>query len=317
MDETVSAISHSSLANPTISNKILSLYTRGLSSAAVLELLRDTYDVWQPQVVINATTDAVLKDYNAWQDGALDRQYIIVFFDSLTVKFRVGTEDRKYTVLLALGIDLHGQKCPLGFWLTADEGRHAWQLVLTELKHRGVNDIFIACMYGQLGAREAIAKVFPAAQALLCVVRLIDNSLNFIAWKHRKEAASALRGVYTCATVELAAEAMTRVMCDYDDRYPTIGRLWQTHWDGLAELFNLPRPLREAVYSTTAIQSLHQSLAKVSKRHGVFTEENDLLIRLYLSQHYLVRRWGQPLRHWRQVLNCLATTYENRLRIKF
>jgi putative transposase len=270
-----------------------------------------------PLPLLRFTTDSILSDYQSWQYGALERQYAIVYFDSLMVRFRIGKDNRNHTVLFALGIDMQGQKCPLGLWVTDNEDRPAWQLVMAELKQRGVNDIFIACLYGQHGAREAIAKTFPQSQVQLCVVRLIVNSLNFVAWKDRKAASAALRVVYTSDSATVAAGAMTRFMHDCDEHHPAIGQLWHAHWDQLAGLFKLPVPLREAIYSTNAIQSLHQSLTKVSKRHGVFTDENELLVRLYLSQQYLARRWTQPLRHWKQVLNCLAITYESRLKIKF
>lgn len=299
-----------------INNKILSLYTRGLNSAEIQDLLRNSYHVHMPLPLLRTTTDSVLSDYQSWQDGSLERQYPIVYFDSLTVRFRAGKENRKHTVLFALGIDMQGQKRPLGLWVTANEGRSAWQLVMTELKQRGVNDIFVVCLYGQPGAREAITKTFPQSQVQLCVVRLIDNSLNFVAWKDRKAAAAALRVVYTSDTAAVAAAAMTRFMCNCDEDYPAISQLWHNHWDQLAGLFKLPAPLREAIYSTNAIQSLHLSLAKVSRRHGIFTDEKELLVRLYLAQHYLARRWSQPLRHWKQVLNCLAVQFGERLCFK-
>lgn len=314
MDEMTSSETGGPPLSPIINKKILSLYTHGLNSAEIQDLLRNTYHVYMPLALLRSATDSVLSDYQSWQDGELERQYPIVYFDSLTVRFRVGNDNRKHTVLFALGIDMQGQRCPLGLWVTSNEGRQSWQLVMTELKQRGVNDIFIACLYAQPGAREAIAKTFPQSQVQFCVVRLIDNSLNFVAWKDRKKAAAALRVVYTSDTAAVAAEAMMRFMYDCDEHYPAIGQLWHAHWDQIAGLFKLPVPLREAIYSTNAIQSLHQSLAKFRKRHGIFTDENELLVCLYLAQHYLARRWSQPLRNWKQVLHCMVVQFGECLR---
>jgi putative transposase len=316
MDEPASSDTSGSTLSPALNNKILSLYARGLNSTEIQNLLRNSYHVYLPLPLLHSTSESVLSDYHSWQYAPLERQYPIVYFDSLAVKFRDGKDNRNHIVLFAMGIDMQGQKCPLGLWVTANEGRLAWQLVMTELKQRGVNDIFTACLYAQPGARETIVRMFPRSQVQLCVVRLVDNSLNFVTWKDRKKAAAALRVVYASDNAEVAAEAMTRFMCDCDEHYPAIGQLWRAHWDQMAELFKLPIPLREAIYSTSAILSLRQSLAKVSKRHGIFTDENDLLVRMYLSQRFLARRWSRPLRKWKQVINCLATAYENRLQIK-
>jgi putative transposase len=300
--------------SPTINSRIRTLYTRGLNSTEIQDHLRKAYQVHMGLPVLEAAADTILADYQSWQDSALECLYPIVYFDSLTVRFRVGKDTRNHTVLSALGIDRHGQRQPLGLWVTPNEGRQAWQLVLTELKQRGVNDIFIASLYLQRGAREALAKVFPQTQIQLCVVRLIDNALDYVAWKDRKEAARALRAVYTSGNAEQAAEAMMRFMCDWDDHYPAISQLWHTHWDFFIGLFTQPAPMREALYATNAIQSLNEALRKVARRHGAFADDKDLLVRLYLAQQHLARRWSQPLRHWKQALNCMAVQFGERLR---
>ncbi|RBB13784.1 IS256 family transposase, partial [Xanthomonas oryzae pv. oryzae] len=49
---------------------------------------------------------------------------------------------------VVLGVNLRGKKEVLGLWLAEHEGAKYWLSVLTELRHRGVRDIYIACMDG-------------------------------------------------------------------------------------------------------------------------------------------------------------------------
>jgi putative transposase len=52
--------------------------------------------------------------------------------------------------------------------------------VVTELKSRGVQDIFIACVDGLKGFPEAIETLYPQASVQLCIVHMVRNSLNFV-----------------------------------------------------------------------------------------------------------------------------------------
>lgn len=67
--------------------------------------------------------------------------------------------------------------------------------VVTELKNRGVNDIFIACVDGLKGFPEAIETVFPKTDVQLCIVHMVRNSLKFVSWKQRKEVAADLKAI--------------------------------------------------------------------------------------------------------------------------
>ena len=75
-------------------------------------------------------------------------------------------------------------------WVAETEGAKFWLQVVTELRNRGVQDIFIACVDGLKGFPEAIETVFPQAQVQLCIVHMVRNSLKYVSWKQRKEVAA-------------------------------------------------------------------------------------------------------------------------------
>ena len=77
-------------------------------------------------------------------------------------------------------------------------GPQVW--CVTELKNRGVQDIFIACVDGLKGFPEAIETVFPRTAVQPCIVHVVRYSLNFVGWKLRKMVTADLRSIYTAAT---------------------------------------------------------------------------------------------------------------------
>ena len=138
----------------------------------------------------------------AWQSRPLDEIYPILFLDALFIKIRDSGAIRNKAVYLALGVNLRGDKELLGLWIEQHEGAKCWLNVLTELKNRGVADIFIACCDGLSGFPQAIETVYPRTQVQLCIVHMVRNSLTYVSWKDRKKVAKDLRTIYQAATLE-------------------------------------------------------------------------------------------------------------------
>jgi putative transposase len=108
-------------------------------------------------------------------------------------------------IYLAFGINLQGLKEVLGMWAADTEGAKFWMQVITELKNRGVSDIFIACMDGLKGFPEAIEALTPVQ---LCMVHLVRHSLSYVSHKDRKAVADELKLVYQAATLEEAEQQL-------------------------------------------------------------------------------------------------------------
>lgn len=168
--------------------KILSLYARGMTVREIQSHLEEIYGTEVSPSLISSVTDAVAEEVKAWQARPLDPLYPIVYLDCIHVKVREGAV-RVKAVYLAIGVTMAGEKEVLGLWLAQTEGAKFWLQVVTELRNRGVQDIFIACVDGLKGFPEAIEAVFPKAAVQLCVVHMVRHSLNYVSWKRRPEVA--------------------------------------------------------------------------------------------------------------------------------
>ena len=192
---------------------IISLYSRGLTTREIEGHLLEIYGVEVSPGLVSQVTEAVYADVKIWQDRPLEEVYPIVYFDALWGKVRDNGAVAKVAVYLALGITMTGQKEVLGMWAAQSEGAKFWLHVLTELKNRGVRDIFIGCVDGIKGFPEAMEAVFPATEVQLCLVHLVRHSLSYVGWKERKAVAADLKAIYRAATVAEAEQALT-VACD-------------------------------------------------------------------------------------------------------
>ncbi len=134
-----------------------------------------------------------MEEVKNWQNRPLDAVYPIVYLDALYVKIREAGHVRNKAIYVAIGVNMQGNKEVLGLWTGQAEGAKFWLQVLTELKNRGVADIFIVCIDGLKGFPEAIETVFPQAQVQLCIVHQVRASLNYVSWKQRKAVAADLK----------------------------------------------------------------------------------------------------------------------------
>ena len=294
-------------------DKVLALYARGMTVRDIQSQLKDIYGTEVSPALISNVTDAVMDEARAWQTRPLENVYPIVFFDALVVKVRENQRVINKSVYLALAVNTSGQKELLGIWISQNEGAKFWLGILTELKTRGVQDIFIACVDGLTGMDEAIQTAFPKTWVQLCIVHMVRNSLKFVSYKHRKEMAGDLKAIYRAVTEDEAASALEALAEKWDGRYPTVSKSWRTHWAKIIPMFAFPDDIRKVIYTTNAVESVNMTLRKASRNHRIFPNDEAVIKVMYLAGQLISRKWTMPLRDWGAAMNQFAILFEGRV----
>lgn len=253
-------------------DKILSLYARGMTVREIQSHLHEMYGTEVSSSLISSVTDAVADEVKTWQARPLDAVYPIVYLDCTHTKVRDGAV-RVKAVYIALGINMAGEKEILGLWIAQTEGAKIWLQVVNELRNRGVQDIFVACVDGLKGFPEAIEAVFPKTAVQLCIVHMVRHSLNFVSWKRRKEVATDLKRIYQATTADEAELRLGEFEDRWDDDYLPIGQSWRRNWERIIPFFDFPPEIRKVVYTTNAIESVNMSLRKITKNRGSFPSD--------------------------------------------
>ena len=293
--------------------KIISLYARGMSTRDIQGHLQDMYKVEVSPALISNVTEEVMEEVKTWQNRPLDSVYPIMYLDALVVKIRENGHIRNKSIYVAIGITMQGNKEVLGLWAGNAEGAKFWLQVLTEIKNRGVWDVFIFCVDGLKGFPDAIATVFPEAQVQLCIVHQIRGSLNYVSWKQRKEVAKDLKPIYQASTVEEAGQRLDAFAVKWDGQYPTISQMWRRNWDGLTPFFAYPADIRKVIYTTNAVESLNMSLRKVTKTRGSFPTTESAMKLLYLALQNIAKKWTMPIPNWKAALQRFAILLGDRV----
>jgi len=296
-----------------IDDVIVSLYASGLSTRGIQAQLTELYGAEVSPTLVSNVTNRVLEEVQAWQARPLDPLYPIIFFDCLFVKSRQDGSVQSKAVYLALGINMDGEKELLGLWLAGTEGAKFWLSVFNELRTRGVEDCFIACVDGLKGLPDAIETVYPHTRVQLCIVHQVRNSLKYVIWKDRKAVAADLRTIYTAPTQDAARAALDHFAERWGAQYPAITPSWERNWERLTPFFDYPPEIRKVVYTTNAIESLNYSLRKVIKGRGAFPHDDAIKKLLYLGLRNVAKKWTRPIRDWKAALNQFIILYGDRM----
>jgi transposase-like protein len=296
-----------------LEDKIIGLYAKGMSARDIQATLHEAYGVEVSPATISTVTDKVWSLVEAWQNRALAAVYPIVYLDAIHLKVRRDGKVQNTAVYIVLGVDLDGQRDVLGHWVgDGAEGANFWLSVVTDLQGRGVQDIFIACIDGLTGFKDAIQAVFPHTQIQRCLVHQVRQSLTYVAWKDRKAFTADLKTIYQAPNREAAEEKLLELAEKWSGTYPMAVRSWENNWEDLATMFEYTGEIRRLIYTTNAIEGYNRQLRKVTKTKGAFPTDEAARKLLFLVNRDVTRKWTAPVPNWARIRNQLAIRFAGR-----
>lgn len=294
--------------------KILALYAKGMTTRDIQDIVQQLYGVDVSATLISEITADLDAEVTAWRTRPLDGVWPIVYFDGIVVHAR--NDDGRVaqrTVYVALGVNLQGHKELLGLWLGQAEGAKFWLACLTDLKNRGLQDIFVACIDGLSGFAEAIHAAYPQTKVQLCIVHLVRAALRYVSTADSQQVAADLKKIYGAATLLEAEQALESFAQAWDEKYPTIAKMWRVKWTDIITLFDFPPPIRRAIYTTNAIESVNSAIRKFTRNRKIYPNEESALKIVYMAIREASRKWTMPIRKWKEALNHFAILFDGRM----
>ena len=300
---------------PGVDEVVLSLYARGLTTGEISAHFQEIYGADVSRETVSRITERVVAEKDEWCSRPLDRVYAAVFIDATVVKVRDGqVANRAFYV--AVGVDLEGDRDVLGIWASpAAEGARYWLSVLTELKNRGVDDVFFLICDGLKGLPDAVGAVWPLAIVQTCVVHLLRNTFRHASKKDWDAIKRDVKPIYTAPSAAAAAAARDAMPDKWEARYPAIRRLWMDAWERFIPFLDYDVEIRRVICTTNAIESLNARFKRSIRARGHFPDEQAALKCMYLTVRSLDPtgkgriRWSA---RWKPALNAFAITFADR-----
>ena len=302
-----------------IEQKIMAMYSKGMSQRDIEDTLREIYGSDISQGMIAKITDRILPEVNEWQNRPLDKIYPVIFFDGIVFNSRKDNKIVSKCVYSVLGINMEGQKEILGMWISENESASFYASICADLKNRGVSDIFIACHDNLTGLNEAIKSIFPKTKNQLCIVHQIRNSCKFVPYKDRKAVCADLKKIYGAVNLddaEFAKEEFREKMemdLKANPKYPNILKSWDKNWAELTAFFEFPQEIRRIIYTTNTVESYHRMVRKFTKSKAIFPTDDSILKVVYMSVQEISKKWTMPVRDWGLAYAQFMIFFEDRL----
>ena len=289
--------------------KIIGLYACGMSQTDIAEQIKSLYDVEISPELVSKISDKIMPDVTSWQNRPLESIYPFVFMDAIHYKVK---ENHRYVTKAAyvvLGINEDGMKDILGVWVGEHESAKFWAGVLNDLKSRGVQRVYLFCVDGLNGFREAISANFPEAQIQRCIVHQIRSSTRYVSYKDIKALIADLKTVYQAVTEEEASSNLAQFKEAWGKQYPSCVKSWEENWDILSTFFGYPPEIRKIIYTTNIIEGLNRQFRKITKNKPSFTHDDSLKKMLYLASQKITGHWTARCRNWDVVSNYLSLMF--------
>jgi putative transposase len=294
---------------------VLSLYAKGLTTGEISAHFAEIYGASVSKETISRITDKVIDEMNDWAVRPLDETYAAIFIDAIVVKVRDGQVANR-PFYAAIGVTLAGERDILGLWAgTGGEGAKFWMSVLTDLRNRGVKDVFFVVCDGLKGLPEVVGNVWPQAIVQTCIIHLIRNTFRLTSRKYWDEIKRDVKPIYTAVNAAAARSAFDELSEKWGPRYPAVIRLWDNAWNEFIPFLDYDVEIRRVICSTNAIESLNARYRRAIKARGHFPSEQAALKCLYLVTRSLDptgagrARWTM---RWKPALNAFAITFGDR-----
>ena len=281
-----------------LDNKIISMYSRGMSYSDIQEHLLDLYGLSLSKGHLTNITDKVWDQISEWQNRPLEAVYPIIWMDAIHFKVKHEGYIQSRAVYIVLGINKYGQKDLLALHLSENEGAKFWLQVLTDLQNRGVQDILIACIDNLSGFSEAITSIYPKTEVQLCIVHQIRNSLRYITSEDQKPFLKDLKRVYQVSKKQTAVKNLDALEEKWGNKYPVVVKSWRSNWEQLTAYFKYSAPIRKVIYTTNTVEGFNRQIRKVTKSKGAFPSEDALLKLVWLASQNAIKKWTAALSNW-------------------
>jgi transposase-like protein len=300
-----------------LDQRIIAMYAHGMSYRDITSELHELLGLEFSEATISSITDKVLPLMEEWRNRALESVYPFVWLDAIHFKIREDGKIINKAIYCILGVNQEGQKDLLGLYISENEGARFWLQVLTQLKNRGIEDIFIACIDNLKGFAEGIEAVFPKTEVQLCIVHQVRNSLKYVSYKDQKEFVVDMQKIYRSSTKDSAEVHLEGLAAKWGKKYPVVVTSWRNNWDRLSQFFLFSNSIRKVIYTTNTIEGFHRQLRKYTKSKSVFPNDKAILKLLYLIQERITKKWKRPILSWPDTITELSIIFEGRLKLKF
>ena len=303
-----------------LEERIISMYTAGMSTRDIEEHFQEFYGAQANSQFISRVSARVDQELVQWRNRPLEAVYAVMLVDAIYVKVRQQHGVKATAIYQVCAYNDDGQLEILGLYMPDDgqtaESASFWHKVFSELHARGIQDVLFMCADGLEGVEKAGRALWPEFVFSPCVVHLIRASCKYVSYKDRRELCADLKKIYRAVSFESAQVELEHFRTKWVTRYPKVVRHWERNLEALKVLWNYSSVLRKLIYTTNAIENVHNQQRKVLKtKRSLPSRDSALRLMTLLARKITTKNTGRARTRpdWRKIVAELHIHFEGRI----
>lgn len=193
--------------------------------------------------------------------------------DAIYLKVREGGRVQSRGLLVAIGVNEHGQREIIGFQIANSESENSWGEFFSSLKERGLKDVRLVTSDDHKGLVNAVRKHFQGASWQRCQTHFSRNMLENAPKTLQPEIKEDLRQLYESIDIESARKVRDRIIEKYQTKAPKATALLDEAFDDITAVLALPLIYRKRLRTTNGAERLNQEIRHRERVIRIFPNE--------------------------------------------
>lgn len=240
---------------------ITSLYGNNVSTRSIDAIIEKLFDCKYTASSISNITNTVIEEVKAFKERELEKDYYVIYIDSLFTNIRRNTV-AKEAVYLVLGVNTEGYRDILGFYIYPQESASVWDDIFKDLKSRGLERVLLFVTDGLTGIEDVIKNNFPKAKIQRCLLHITRNINKKCRVKDREELMKDFKKVYKVSSKEESKTNFEIFKQKWNKIYPDICKNLDATYEYIPTFLEFPEPIRIQIYTTNWIERANKEIRK-------------------------------------------------------
>ena len=249
---------------------IAEMYVNGVSTRRVTEITEVLcgLDISSTQVSrFSKILDEELEKFRTRKLGC----FPYIFLDARYEKVRHNDEVIDHAVLIAIGVNLKGQREVLGVSTSFSEAEVHWREFLQSLIQRGLHGVELIVSDDHSGMKAARKAIFPNVPWQRCQFHFAQNAQGYIPKRHLKEElGQALKDIWSCLTKDEARQRLQLTLDKYQKIAPEWCRFLEENIEESFAVYALPRDFHRKLRTVNGLELVNREIKRRTRVATIF-----------------------------------------------
>lgn len=253
------------------------MYINGVSTRKVAKITEELCGFEVTSQEVSRCAQLLDEELEAWRTRPLGC-FPHVFLDARYEKVRQGGHVLDAAVLIAVGVDVEGNRQILGISVKLSEQEVHWRDFLKSLQARGLYGTLLLVSDAHAGLKAALRTVFPSILWQRCQFHLQQNAQSYVPRQEWKaEVARDIRYIFNAATLAEAQRLLNSSVENWKDKAPQLATWMEDNIPEGLSVFQFSDGHRKYLRTSNVVERVNKEIKRRTRVACIFPNEASCL----------------------------------------